>query len=293
MPQLQHTIPANATQVAKQDTTTKKDSIVGPVYVAPKYPGGFSDPTIADSTTANISKLPIIEPPKGLLPKNYTDTPIKSGGAMLMVLFSFLFIALSVSRGLKFFGVLWKNLFSLKDRENAFNDHTINETQMIFAFIINTCVMEGLLVYLAITQYFSLIPVSTPIIYPILICMAMCGVYYIVQLGMYLVLGYVFGDKNSTSQWVAGFKASQAYLGLLLTPISLLACVYPSNLEIWMICGFALYILMRILFISKGFRIFFNNVTSSLYFILYLCSVEIVPAILSWLGAVFICSLIH
>ena len=57
--------------------------------------------------------------------------------------------------------------------------------------------------------------------------------------------------------------------------------------------GVIIYISCRIVFICKGFRIFFNNLVSLLYFILYLCSVEIVPVILSFTGAIFLCRVLQ
>jgi len=38
-----------------------------------------------------------------------------------------------------------------------------------------------------------------------------------------------------------------------------------------------LYICARLVFICKGFRIFYGNLSSIVYFLLYLCAVEMVP----------------
>jgi len=40
-----------------------------------------------------------------------------------------------------------------------------------------------------------------------------------------------------------------------------------------------LYLVARLIFIIKGIRIFYSNLTSIVYFILYLCAVEIVPVV--------------
>ncbi|MDE6061420.1 MAG: DUF4271 domain-containing protein, partial [Duncaniella sp.] len=42
------------------------------------------------------------------------------------------------------------------------------------------------------------------------------------------------------------------------------------------------YVLVRLIFIFKGFRLFYDNFGSLLYFILYLCTLEIVPPVLLW-----------
>ncbi|MDE6240375.1 MAG: DUF4271 domain-containing protein, partial [Muribaculaceae bacterium] len=39
------------------------------------------------------------------------------------------------------------------------------------------------------------------------------------------------------------------------------------------------YLLFRLVFISNGFSIFYRNIFSLVYFILYLCTLEIIPLI--------------
>ncbi|MCH5320108.1 MAG: DUF4271 domain-containing protein, partial [Paramuribaculum sp.] len=51
-----------------------------------------------------------------------------------------------------------------------------------------------------------------------------------------------------------------------------------------------LYVLARIMFIVKGFRIFYTNSASIVYFILYLCSLEIVPVTIFFYLAYLLCS---
>ena len=41
--------------------------------------------------------------------------------------------------------------------------------------------------------------------------------------------------------------------------------------------GIVLYIIARVIFICKGFIVFYDNFYSLLYFILYLCTLEIAP----------------
>ncbi|MBP3590263.1 MAG: DUF4271 domain-containing protein, partial [Muribaculaceae bacterium] len=40
-----------------------------------------------------------------------------------------------------------------------------------------------------------------------------------------------------------------------------------------------IYVSARLIFIIKGFKIFYNGFISLIYFILYLCTLEIVPLI--------------
>lgn len=79
-----------------------------------------------------------------------------------------------------------------------------------------------------------------------------------------------------------GFFASQALLGLMLTVPALSLIFYPGAAAIVVWVGVALYVIARLLFFSKGFRFFYTNLFSLLYFILYLCTVEIAPILFMW-----------
>ena len=86
-----------------------------------------------------------------------------------------------------------------------------------------------------------------------------------------------FSDKIGSRLWIDGFKASQAFLGLLLLPVLVLLMLYPAHGKLLIGAAVLLYLVGRLIFIYKGFRIFYSNLTSIVYFILYLCAVEIVP----------------
>ena len=110
------------------------------------------------------------------------------------------------------------------------------------------------------------------------------------QHALYATLGYVFGDTVSRRLWISGFKASQSLLGLLLFPVTALLLLFPAAIELLLSIAAVLYALVRIVFVFKGLRIFFNKFSQSLYFILYLCSVEIVPLVIFAMLLVAICT---
>ena len=106
------------------------------------------------------------------------------------------------------------------------------------------------------------------------------ALFITLQLFLYRIIGFTFSDDRLTELWVGGFLASQATLGLVLFPIVVITLVFPSTIKLMLTLAIILYVLARLVFIWKGFRIFFNNFSSSIYFILYLCAVEIVPLVL-------------
>jgi hypothetical protein len=110
-----------------------------------------------------------------------------------------------------------------------------------------------------------------------------------VQLLAYKVIGYVFADKEMTEQLVNGFNSSQTLLGFLLLFPAMLLLFYPAVTEIMAVIGVIFYVLARFIFIYKGFRIFYSDFSSLLYFILYLCTVEVIPVILLIRGIFSLC----
>ena len=106
---------------------------------------------------------------------------------------------------------------------------------------------------------------------------------------VYHVLGYVFADSISTRLWIDGFKATQSLLGLLLLPVIGVMLLKPELSTPMLLVAAGLYICARLVFICKGFRIFYGNLSSIVYFILYLCSLEIVPLVMLGAGTIYLC----
>ena len=112
--------------------------------------------------------------------------------------------------------------------------------------------------------------------------------YYIFQLAAYNTVGYIFTSTERRSAWIAGFNASQSMLGIALIIPVLLAVFYPAADKAVIVIAASLYFIARLLFIVKGFRIFFINFSSLLYFILYLCALEIIPVLFVYKMALMI-----
>lgn len=217
-------------------------------------------------------------------------SPLHDTGTVALLLLVFLLVALNFKKGHKYFSHLGNYLFSVRRRQNTFDDHTVSETNLMLALIANTCVMGGIILYLAV-GYLSPSLLASGLVAKLI--WGLSGyvlLFYLLQLLLYCIMGYTFlPDKAYTKLLVDGFNASQAVLGLLLCPLAFVMLLSPSSLLPLFYVAAIFYILCRIVFVCKGFRIFFNNLASLLYFILYLCSVEIVPVILSFTGAIFLC----
>ncbi len=282
----------------KQDSTNiitdqaVTDTVAVNQFYTPNYAKGFGNDLYQDSVVENMANSNILTVPSGQQSDDYIKSPLHDTGTMMLFLLSIFLITISYRKGYKYISDFKKNLFSLKKRQNIFEEHnTFNEIQIQTALIANTCILEGILIECAVSLYYPSVVMSTNIFAYIICMVGLMAAFYLTQLFIFFILGYVFTNKTNTSLLIKGFNASQAILGLFLIPVVVLLLVYPHLADFFISAFIIIYILCRLLFIIKGVRIFFNNYYSFFLFILYLCSVEIVPIKLIYNGIIYLFSL--
>lgn len=219
-----------------------------------------------------------------------TPSPLHDNGTMLLALAVVFLLMVTYGGGRKYFSNLFHNMFSVRRRENLFEDRTVNETKILIVLFANTGVFISILLYQAFSFiYPEQVSADGPVFLTILALLAGVALFYLMQIGLYYLLGYVFAIKIETKLWLDGFKASQSLLGIILSPVAFIALLLPGATYAMLVVAAVAYLAARLVFVCKGFRIFFNSLSSLHYFILYLCGVEIVPVVLSLAGAMQIC----
>ena len=272
------------------DTAIHQQDSVEPYY-APQYLDGFPVQEAGDTSLATIGTLPVMERPAERPALPFARSPLHDTPSMVLLLAGLLAVALSYHTGYKYIENFFHYMFSTRRRENLFEDHTVNETKILAALIANTCIVEGLIVYLAVQFLKPALAASLQSsVFPHV--MAFTGMalgFYIVQRLVFMALGFTFTDKVSSGLWLDGFKATQAFLGLVLLPVLVLLMVYPTHSKMLLIVATILYSVVRFIFVCKGIRIFYSKLSSIIYFILYLCAVEIVPLVILTGVTIWIC----
>lgn len=282
-------------------TTSQADTVTSPAaadtvaHYTPQYLDGFPVTAAADTTLGSIDTLAVMEvPPKGeAVP--FARSPLHDTPSMVLLIAGLIAVALSYHTGYKYIENFFHYMFSTRRRENMFEDHTVNETSILAALIANTCIVEGFLIYMAVQLLRpDLAPSlqSNTFLHIGAFCTIAMG-FYAIQWLIYKIMGYTFSDKEGTKLWLDGFKATQALLGLVLLPVLVLLMVYTSHGKMLLGVAALLYLVARVIFIFKGFRIFYSNLSSYLYFILYLCAVEIVPLVILTGVTIWICGILQ
>ena len=245
------------------------------------------------TTPTEPTATPITTLPEGMECLTFNNTPLNDTGVMGLVLLVFFLIAVSFRGGYKYVADSSHYMFSVRKRQNAFEDHTMNETMMMIALTLNTCLMSGILFHIGIDHFYPEMGLTDDVFKSVRCLSLLACTFYLLQLILYYTLGYVFShDKEDTRLWLDGFKSTQSILGLTLTPIVFVALLYPGSTVFMINIAIILYFCSRLVFVSKGFRIFFNNLSSCVYFILYLCTVEFVPIFIMCAGAIYLSEII-
>lgn len=241
----------------------------------PKVCRDIDAPRIMNLRNVTLGRLPYTE---GVMPEPRPSLPGYDSGFMTILVVLFLIIASNFRHYSTYVKTLSQNLFSVRDRaKSSFSPvHTTSELRVMLSLVALLCVCEGVLLYSYLMMNGNLL---SPFVGVGLLTLLACA-YYIVQIVAYRMVGYLFTSSQGASQWIKGFNASQTLLGLGLAIPALLVLFNPGLTPLLLGVSSVMYISARIIFISKGFRIFYDNYTSIVYFILYLCTLEIVPPLL-------------
>ena len=262
------------------DTVHAADAVES--YYAPQYIDGFPAAAQSDTVLGGVNGLPVMEVPVGGEALSFARSPLHDTPSMALLLVGLLAVALCYHSGHKYIENFFHYMFSTRRRENLFEDHTVHETSIQAALVANTCIVEGFIIYFAVQLLWPALASSLQqgIFLHVAAFTGVALVFYAAQWVAYKVLGYTFLDTVASKLWIDGFKASQAFLGLVLLPVLFLLMLYPAHGKLLLWVAASLYLVGRLIFIIKGFRIFYSNLSSIIYFLLYLCAVEIVPLVL-------------
>lgn len=208
------------------------------------------------------------------------SAPRQAVGSLLMLLLVACAVLLAFNNRTcrRFVSTFTQSLLITRRRSNAFDDNTANESRTMLLMIGFTCLLEGIVLYVLAGQSRGLqLTLNGSSQLALAAVVGVTAAYYLFQTVAYNTVGYVFTNGEDRRLLVRAFHSSQALMGLTLLIPTLIMLFYPASTSLMIGIAIALYLAARIAFIWVGFRIFYNNFASLLYFILYLCTLEIVP----------------
>ncbi len=243
---------------------------IGETMVCPAETVSASVPVVAERPDWDSGLVP---EPRAVRPGNYS-------GFLLSLTVLFVVMALNFRYLKRLLGVYKDELLNVRHgRDNVFDDRPAGDFRVLVLLILLSVVGEGILLASGVGSIVGMDGGSATV-GNVVRLVALSGVYYLFELTAYQTVGYTFATGDGRREWIRGFNASQALLGVGLSLPAIAVTFYPSMSAVMSLWGLVVYMVVRILFIIKGFRIFYDKMTSFLYFILYLCTLEIIPVIL-------------
>lgn len=270
------------------------------IHVRTEYVTLIPDSVPADSTAVaeKTYGLTLQAPPETKTKIRRDDSTGMSfifGGLALL----FVVIGLRFRNNSKYVSAMLHSLVEVRLRNNVFDD-TVRET--FFLILLNllwsACagiMLWGFLVYNVghdPVQSFGIPGLADNPSGTMGVCIGLGVAYTCLMSLAYLTVGTVFSDRQHARMWVKGFAASQGLMSIIFFPLSLLVVFYPEWAGILLQIALVTFLAAKIVFIWKGFRIFFTQISSWVLFLYYLCSLEIIPLILTYLAALLLCSLL-
>lgn len=204
-------------------------------------------------------------------PQNALNNPTLS----ILLIGAFLLIAISFRHSGKIFGQLFRNPVR---RQSHADEAIASENRSRIALLIATFLTEGILLYNLTTGYVS--QTTGEMLGGTLLFTVLTFLYFLVQTSALSLTGYLFATPSGKQMAVSVFTTINALFGILaIIPVSLLLYYPEYQIVLLSIVGI-LFLLSRISFVFIATKIFFSNLYGLVYFILYLCAVEITPLLL-------------
>ena len=139
-------MPVNVSQsdTAQHGTTQNLASLQADTVSKPhaaQYLDGFPSSEPSDTVLGSIDTLAVMEIPATAEAQPFSRSPLHDTPSMALLLAGMLSVALSYHKGYKYIENFFHYMFSIRRRENLFEDHTVNETGILTALIGNTCIV--------------------------------------------------------------------------------------------------------------------------------------------------------
>lgn len=237
---------------------------------------------------AEPKPVPVAVPAKpkpwesGMVPVNRPETAATNSGMAAIIMAMLLLTVLCMRQSGRLLKAMYDDITRNRHDRHDLDERTPAQSRLIAIFATQACVYGGIL----LLAYVRTSGTAIPVMAGCGLLIALCLLYFVFQLFAYDTVGYAFTDAEHRRSWLRAFTATQSFLGFALLPVAIITVFYPEAGQWPLMVSAICYIIARLAFIIKGFRIFYHNFGSLLYFILYLCTLEIIPPLIVFIIAV-------
>ena len=201
--------------------------------------------------------------------------PSNQNWVFLVLLFMFGVIVVSFLRAFSSPVEILTSFFNSKERNSIFNKSSIDNFEQKVYFFIFSITSLSLFSYLVFHNQGQAFRVLTYLYF-----LTATVLFFLAKYILSKLLSYIFLDKSSMKMVTDSYLNVVSFVAFLLYPVMLMH-LYASNISLNYTINAALIIIVLgvILFAIKLVQIFLQKIVASLYLLLYLCTLEILPVI--------------
>lgn len=162
------------------------------------------------------------------------------------------------------------------DRKSLFSSNTVSDFRMGFVLsIVHVLVVSMFLHHLAV--YFN---VGHGINLYLLICV-MVLLYHAVKIVIFRYWNYLLSSEGKVREWLKSYQVFNMILGLMLLPVVITITYSAKWGELGLNIGLFMLLIYLVALLVRSVNVFFSNLSSFIYVILYFCVLEILPLMLA------------
>ena len=211
-------------------------------------------------------------------------SPGRDDGIALVLLGCFFLSSYVLAHSYNFLVQLGSCFLLHRDRASIFGTSAGSDIHYMLILVLQTCILAGLYIFVCLSADCPELANHVNSMSLLGMCVAGCAVYLCLKWLVYLVLGWIFFNKQITSFWIESYSTLIYYFGFILSPFLLLAIYFNLTLQISVIIGLFLLGLVKILILYKWIKLFCYKLFGSLLLILYFCALEIIPNLMFFKG---------
>lgn len=236
--------------------------------------------TVADSLSSEPPAVVIDIRPGLPAPLRPANAPLRDDGLFVLLLAGLVLFLLSVRYRKKIFS--WQSDGDSEHRRDSNRTkHLIGiNAHLRNIFLAFTFIIEGTLGAIALHVAGLPLPFHGGYATNALLFALPAALYFLLQQGVFVLLTTLFSTDTRGREWCDTHIFVNLLLGICLYPFAFLSTYLPETASHLLIASACIYIMARILFIIKGVKLFLRDFRCLLYFILYLCALEIAPLLL-------------
>ena len=171
-----------------------------------------------------------------------------------------------------------RRLFRQQERESIFSETVNNEFLIKLILCLQTILMSSILIYCIFSHTLNLPFETTALLVRALEVTA--GIILLFVLYKFVInfgVGLVFSQRENIQLWNNLFFSMVSLSGIVLFFPAVLIFYFPKTYYICAYLFLFYFLFVKILTFYKLYTIFFQQKSTLLYFILYLCAQELLP----------------